>query len=77
MPPSQRNVDVGQMCFVGFELPAQKTTDCLLRIQSNTDISLQFRDIALRSIQIYTEQPFKDHFITSRIYQAAFMVLSS
>ena len=72
MPPSQRNVDIGQMCFVGFELPAKKTTDCLLRIQSNTDISLQFRDIALRSIQVYTEQPFKDHFITSRIYQAAF-----
>lgn len=72
MPPSQRNVDIGQMCFVGIELPAKKTTDCLLRIQSNTDISLQFRDIALRSIQVYTEKPFKDHFITSRIYQAAF-----
>lgn len=72
IPPSQRNVDVGQMCFVGFEMPAKKTVDCLLRIQSTTDISLQFRDIALRSIQVYTEKPFKDHFITSRIYQAAF-----
>jgi signal transduction histidine kinase len=72
MSPSQRSIDVGQMCFVGFELPAQKMTDCLLRIESKTDISLQFRDIALRSIQVYTEKPFKDHFITSRIYQAAF-----
>ncbi len=72
LPIDQREIQTGQMCFVGFTVPANATANVFLRLHSYTDISRQFRPVALRSLQLYAENAFQERFETSRIYQALF-----
>ncbi|MBC7389582.1 MAG: sensor histidine kinase [Opitutaceae bacterium] len=72
LPIKERNFPIGQLCLVGFNIPAGKTVECFLHLHSSTDISKQFRSFSIRSVQLYSEQPFIKIFETSRIYQALF-----
>jgi len=72
LPLDEREVKIGQMCFVAFSIPPHQTATFLVRIKSSTDISMQFRSVALRSVQLYSEQAFHQRFEASRIYQAMF-----
>ncbi len=72
LPIKDRNFAIGQLCLVGFNIQAGKSVDCYLHLHSSTDISKQFRSFSIRSVQLYSEQPFIKIFETSRIYQALF-----
>lgn len=72
LPLSQREIKVGQMCFINFEVATAKAVHCYVRVKSTTQISTQFREVTLKSAQLYTENSFKYNFETSRIYQALF-----
>ena len=72
LPLSERNFPIGQLCLVGFNIPAEKSVECYLHLHSSTNISKQFRSFSIRSVQLYSEQAFIKVFETSRIYQALF-----
>lgn|GEM_PF-2631425 len=68
----EREVKVGQLCFTRFKVPYGRTVVCYLRVESQTDISQQFKGPALRSVKVYPDPGFIARFETSRIYQAMF-----
>ncbi|MES2730496.1 MAG: 7TM diverse intracellular signaling domain-containing protein [Bacteroidota bacterium] len=71
-PFGMREVAVGQMCLIRFQVAYGATRTCYLRIESQTAISQQFKSPALQSAKLYTEPGFVQRFVTSRTYQALF-----
>ncbi|RYD74327.1 MAG: hypothetical protein EOP53_18495, partial [Sphingobacteriales bacterium] len=71
-PLPKRQVSNGQMVFFEIGLPQNKDVNVLLKLESKTGISQQFKELALNSIRVYTKQGFTERFEESRIYQAIF-----
>ena len=72
VPLYKRDVQNGQMVFIDFEVFKGQFTDVYLKLESRTNISQQFKKMALNSIRIYTKAAYTDRFENERIYQALF-----
>ncbi|MBC8110184.1 MAG: sensor histidine kinase [Verrucomicrobia bacterium] len=72
IPLSQREINLGQMVFANLPVWANQKTTFYIKLTSKTKISKQFRALALKSVMLYSEERFRQLFIESRIYQAAF-----
>jgi signal transduction histidine kinase len=71
-PFGKREVPVGQMCLLRFQVAYGSTLTCYLRIESQSTFSQQFKLPSLQSVKLYTEPGFVKRFITSRTYHALF-----
>jgi signal transduction histidine kinase len=72
LPASQRDVEIGQMAMAEILVRAGRTNAYFIRLESQTAISRQFRQLTLQSVTVYPEKRFKTLFIDSRIYQSLF-----
>ncbi len=71
-PVGKREVKSGMMIFTNLEIQNNKTATLYLRLVSSSNISRQFKDIAIRSINFYPEQIYKQRFTSEKVYQALF-----
>lgn len=72
IPLNQRQVKNGQMVFVDLYIHKNQPTEILLKLESRTNISQQFRQLALNAVRIYTSEGYTNQFTNQRIYQAVF-----
>jgi len=72
VPVSERNPPIGQMVFAKIPVYSKRNNTYYIKLESQTNISQQFKPLALKSIMIYTQNRFEKLFIDSRLYQSAF-----
>lgn len=69
---TSRHVKNGQMVFMDIDVQQNQVAEILLRLQSSTSISQQFKPLAVNAVRIYTSAGYYKQFEKPRIYQALF-----
>ncbi len=72
VPVSERNPSIGQMVFAKIPVYSNRNNPYYIRLESRTNISRQFKSLAVKSVMIYSQNRFEKLFIDSRLYQSAF-----
>ncbi|MGZ5302837.1 MAG: sensor histidine kinase [Bacteroidia bacterium] len=72
VPLLQRQVKNGQMVFIDIDVAKNRPADIILKLESRTKISQQFRNLAVKAVRIYTSAGYTNQFTNQRIYQAVF-----
>jgi signal transduction histidine kinase len=70
VPLGERGNKTGQMVIMNFVVPAASVQSYYIKLQSNSQISKQFKSFTLKSIELYSQRGYDKRFKESRLIQA-------